>query len=214
MSDTNRYPANPLDPAAQFAEWRRDIERRLAAVEGVPLVGSQMTVKDTDGNVLVEVGKLDDGSYGFELRNSSGTTLFKLTTEGQITPRQYLAWSSNGTTIGFTSASYTEIFRSDFDSLGPRVDYDIQANPLSPMDFKIQCYEYHYGGPSGTPVDVVEQITANGQYHGNFDIPVAGLVDGTDVQGKNMTIRVLGRRTSGANTPTLRLNAPFSNREA
>lgn len=86
MSDTNRYPVNPLDGAAGFAEWRRDMERRLSALEGQPLVGSQMTGKDTSGNTRTIVGDLRDGYYGVATYDANGNEIFRTDERGLRSP--------------------------------------------------------------------------------------------------------------------------------
>lgn len=110
MSDTNRYPANPLDPAAQFAEWRRDIERRLAAVEGVPLVGSQLTGKDTTGATRSVVGNLGDGYYGVATYDANGNELFRTDERGLRAPSIPIPFQPFNTPTGFnvltTSTTY------------------------------------------------------------------------------------------------------------
>jgi hypothetical protein len=167
-------------------------------------------VQDENGNDLVLLGRLDDGSYGIELRNSNGAVVFRITSEGQTFPYAYMAWTSVASSYGFTSAAYTEIFRCDFSSIGPTVYYDVQADPSGgTMDFRIRVTE-----AGGTYVDALEIIDASGQYAGNFGIPPESLVSGTDPQGRQMSVRIEGRRTSGAGTPTLRLNAPLSNTPA
>ena len=166
-----------------------------------------IVIQDAAGNDLVLLGRLDADVYGIEIKNRNGQTVFKVTDQGQTFPYAYIPWSSVAAEYEFTSASYTEIFRNDFSSMGPVVQYDVQANAVSPMDFRIKITE-----AGGTYVDVVEQISASGQYAGEFTIPGACLISGTDPQGRQMSVRIEGRRTSGAGTPTLRLNAPLYNR--
>lgn len=170
----------------------------------------KIVVQDADGNDLVILGRLSEGVYGIEIRNANGQTVFKVSDDGQSIPYAYMPWTSVAATYGFTSATYTEIFRCDFTSMGPRVDYDIQAdNTGGNMDFEITVSEF-----GGTAVTVVEVVGATGQYSSNFAIPASALVSGTDPQGRQMSVRILGRRTSGAGSPTLRLNGPLYNRPA
>ena len=115
MSDTNRYPVNPLDGAAGFAEWRKDIERRLSALEGAPLVGTQMTVKDTGGNVRVLLGLLDDATnYGLQVFDADGVEAVNVSGSGfenpvfqvPIRPAAYAGSGAFITTSGtFTSTT-------------------------------------------------------------------------------------------------------------
>jgi hypothetical protein len=66
-AETDRYDLNPLDGPAQMKEWTREIDRRISALEGAPLVGSNFTAKDLTGAVRVVAGRLPDDTYGMEI---------------------------------------------------------------------------------------------------------------------------------------------------
>lgn len=174
------------------------------------MTGGSIPIRDPNGVTLVTLGLLSDGSYGIQINDVNGQIVYKVTSAGQLAPYQYLVWSSVAATYGTVSATYDELFRFDFSSTGPRVQYDINAdNAGGTMDWKITIAEF-----GAAQVNVVEQIGASGQYAGPFTIPSSALVSGTDVVGRTMSMRLLARRTSGAGTPTLRLNAPAYNRPA
>lgn len=44
----DRYPVNPLDDTAAFAEWQRNVEQRISALEGSPITGT-MRVRGPGG---------------------------------------------------------------------------------------------------------------------------------------------------------------------
>lgn len=170
----------------------------------------KIVVQNADGADVVTLGRLDDGVYGFEIKNAAGQTIFKVTDAGQVFPYAYAPWTSPSATYSFTSASYTEVFRCDFSSMGPMVEYDIQVdNAGGQADVEITVAEF-----GAAAVTVAELLNASGQCPGSFAIPAAALVSGTDPQGRQISVRILARRASGAGTPTLRLNAPIYNRPA
>lgn len=87
MSDQDRYPPPPGDPA-QFAEWMRRMESRLDALEGAPQVGSQVTVTDEIRGLVMQLGALAAGGYGLDIRDADGVQLVAASTvTGLLRPR-------------------------------------------------------------------------------------------------------------------------------
>jgi len=126
MSDRDRYP-EPYDEtgAAGFAEELRALKARVADLEGQPLVGSQMTVKDVDGNVKARLGGLttvggSGKSFGLEFVNQpgtgnwpGGTPYFRVSEEGFEFPYSLMATSDIGQYVGVAVGSFAPIYRAN-----------------------------------------------------------------------------------------------------
>jgi len=177
--------------------------------------------RDASSDPLVYVGQLPDGTHGLMVLNANGRVLFKVTSEGgQIAPSPTLAaqsasgYLSGSASQGFRPGSplgtYVELWRTDFWSVGSKIDYDLSvyANAGN-MTWQILCYEY--GGASSTVAVGPTTETTNTQRSGTFTIPTAGLANGTDPAGRNMTIRVQAKINSGATTADVAVNGPFIN---
>lgn len=96
----DRYPVDPQDPNASFAERLRELERRISELEGARPAGnttiSQGTLRviDADGDEVVGVGLVDEAlqDYGLYVLADAGFPLFKITgDQGQIYPGVELA---------------------------------------------------------------------------------------------------------------------------
>lgn len=216
MSDTNRYPVNPLDGAAGFAEWRRDIERRLSAVEGAPLVGSNVTAFDESGNQLVTVGKLADGSYGIEIQNASGRTIMRVTSDAGQTVPPITPWVAqtgvvsgltNGFRPGTSSATYAATVGVYFWAVGDQVDYRMSAVPNGGnMSWEIGITEWDALTDTALGVEAIvagpTTETATTVRNGTFTIPASCLEAGTgdDPVGRFYKAVVYLKRNSGSTT--------------
>lgn len=206
----------------------KTLEERIQVLESTSrlqtssLRDGTLTLQDQTGTNLVYLGKQPDGTHGIAVLDQNGRILFKVTAEsGQVAPFAFAVPIANGGVIASTAnafrpgthfATFTELWRSDFFSVGDQVDYDIETFPNSGnMDWEIVCYEY--GG--GVPVVVASgNDTATTQHQGTFTIPVAGLsplATSTDVAGRFMTIRVLAKQNSGALSVDVSINGPFTN---
>lgn len=218
MSD-DRYPVNPLDGPARFADELATLKQRISSLEARSGRGMQPVIYDpATGQELVRLGLLSDGSYGLLLHNAAGRTVLRVSNDGTFLPQIPIpmlpnpgASVGNGSTMrpGTTSGTFTELWRGDFWSVGPTIFYDLLAYAnAGDIDWEILCYEN-----GGTPTVAVGPTneTSNMQRSGAFTIPTAGLVSGTDPAGRPMTVRVLVRRNSGANAADMGVNAPCLN---
>lgn len=219
MAD-DRYTPNPLDGPASDAEWRRGIEQRLAEVEARGAYAATLTSIDTDGNELVRIGKLLDGSFGILITDAEGRALFRVdSVSGQTAPFVHpvpvVATTAllSGTTSGFrpgtNSASFVSLWAHEFWSVGDQVDYDLTfyANAGS-MDWRITVHEV--GAPAVVAVGPNTETT-NVQRAGTLTIPATALVSGTDVAGRRMRLDVEVKKNSGTSTVDASLNAPPRN---
>jgi hypothetical protein len=218
----DRYPVDPLNGPANMAQQLRDLERRIGALEGAPLIGSNLTTVDpTSGTNPVIVGKLPDDTYGILIVNENGRVVQQSGTAGFVAPQQAIPMFPNGGASvstsfrpGTTSGSFTELWRGDFWSTAPDVSYDLVVFPnAGNMDWRIRVYEY--GTPAnGTPTVAASGAgeTANIERSGSFTIPSACLVSGTDPVGRRMTIRVEAKRNSGSAQVDVAVAGPPINR--
>jgi len=219
---TDRYEAQPGDDNAQLAERLRHMEEKIAALEGVPLVGSNLTALDAStGNVLVVAGVLPDGKHGFLVQNSNGRILFRVAAEdGQTAPIQYppatpsttglLSGAVNGFRPGTNSASGVSLWACEFWSVGPKIDYNFTAFANGGnMNWAITCNEV--GG--AVLNHAVGSETTNVQRTGTFTISPSVLVAGTgsDPAGRRMRLDFVAAKNSGASTVDIQLNAPPRN---
>lgn len=122
-SSDDRYTMPPLDGPAQFADKLRELERRLEELERGTTSGT-FTAADDDGNDLVYVGALPDGTRGLEIVSAAlGWDLVKMTTEGWLKPHLMAVsidpTASKSTTSATFATQYTTYFGEAF---GPGVE--------------------------------------------------------------------------------------------
>lgn len=194
MGDVNRYETNPLDGPAQMAEWVREIERRVGALEGAPTIGSNLVAKDSDGNPLVSVGTLSDGSRGIEVASETDTwDLFKLTTAGWIKPHFPGVAYDPSASKAVTSATFVETWRVLFgDYLGPGVEVMVTWATGAGTTGELQVVSN--GG--GTTATHALPAASSG-------VAFVRWLHGTPVGAGPFTMSVQARRTAGANNVTI-----------
>jgi hypothetical protein len=213
VGDTMLDPSIPPSVAAVL----RDQERRLRNLENSPQL-TNSSVKDGStkyldaaGNTVVVEGKIGS-AYGIKITNSNGRVIYQATTDGTVLPTQALPMTISGNIRpGTTLATYDELWRSDFYSVGSKVDYDLTAYPnAGNMDFVIYLYER---GTSPFTAFSVTGLTVNTVYSGTLTINPSALIPstGTDPAGRYMTVRVQAKRNSGASTVDIALNGNFTN---
>lgn len=118
----------------------------------------------------------------------------------------------NGSTMrpGTTSGSYTELWRGDFYATGVNITYDITIYPNgSTMDWRLMVYEQGGGTPTSAAGETGQ--TTNAQKAATVAIPTGGLLSGTDPKGRSMTARLEARRTAGATSVDIAMNAAAVN---
>jgi hypothetical protein len=90
-----------------FVRWMRDVERRLAAQERSPQMGNA-AMSDPAGTKRVQIGLLDDDSYGLQVFDENGDTAFKASGVGLTDPGINLPYRQGATPMGpITSGSFT-----------------------------------------------------------------------------------------------------------
>lgn len=213
VGDTVLDPSIPPNIAAII----RDQERRIRNLENSPqltqasIKEGTLTVLDGSSNPAVQLGKVD-GSYGIKVTTPSGAVVYEKLASGLTFPRQALAMTISGNVRpGTTSATYDELWRADFDSIGPSVSYDITAFAnAGNMDLVILLYERT---TSPYTALTISGIAANTQYSGTLTLNSASFIagTGTDPAGRHMTLRVQAKRNSGASTVDVALNGNFVN---
>ena len=213
VGDTVLDPSLPPNIAAVL----RDQDRRIRNLENSPnltnssIKDGTLAVLDSGGNTMVRLGKVDS-SYGIKVTTPTGAVVFEKLASGLTFPRQSLAMTISGNIRpGTTSAAYDELWRADFDSIGPSVNYDLTAFPnAGNMDFVILLYEKT---TSPYTAFTVTALTANTQYSGTLTLNSASFIagTGTDPAGRHMTLRIQAKRNSGASTVDVALNGNFVN---
>ena len=208
-----------LDPSLppNIAAVLRDYERRIRNLENSPqltqasIKDGTLTVLDAAGNTVVMEGKIGS-AYGIKILNSNGRTIYQATNDGVVLPVQALPMTISGNIRpGTNSASFDELWRSDFYSVGSKVDYDFTAFPnAGNMDWIVYLYE-----KTTLPFTAltVTSLAANTQYAGTLTINPSSLIagTGTDPAGRYMTVRVQAKKNSGASTVDIALNGNFVN---
>lgn len=125
MSDDDRYDTNPLDGPAQFAEIIRKLESRIAALEGAPLVGSNLTMVDDHGDVRVRIGRMTAAGggtgtvYGFEGVTQPGNAdwpggfpFLRVSSDGAEYPYISTAWIDPALFKSVTSGTFADVYQS------------------------------------------------------------------------------------------------------
>jgi hypothetical protein len=105
-------------------EALRELERRISELEGAPLVGSQMTVKDLTGTVRGRFGRLADGvSYGLELSDGNGDPRFYVDETGFGLPRATYAVRDPAAVKTVTAGTFTQTWQVVMpQSIGPGIE--------------------------------------------------------------------------------------------
>jgi hypothetical protein len=177
---------------------------------------------DASGRTLVSLGQVPGGAHGIQVANVNGRVLFQVTSEnGQAAPYAFvpaitgvndvISGGASGFRPGTTNAAFTELWRADFYSVGPNVNYDFSFwAAASSMDWRILAFEE----TTGTPTVVASGTeTTNVARQGTFSLPAACLIagTGTDPVGRFMTLRLEAKKNSGASTVDVSQNAPYFN---
>jgi hypothetical protein len=117
-SEVDRYPVNPLDPSARLAEKIEGLERRIRELEGQRFVGSNLIMKDTNGDVRARIGELIGAGgagtrWGFEgvfqpgdANWVGGYPFLRVSDDGAEFPYAINAWADATVAKSITSGSF------------------------------------------------------------------------------------------------------------
>lgn len=121
MAD-DRYPTDPLNGAAAFAEHIRDLERRIAELEAARPLGNTtlqngtFRVVDENGDLRAQIGQIgtaDAPLWGMEVVAQPGTDswpdgkpYFRANENGVQFPYGYSAWLPSGDLKTYTNSSF------------------------------------------------------------------------------------------------------------
>lgn len=159
-----------------------------------------------NGLPAVTVGVLSDGTYGIEILDESGGTVFKVTNSGQSAPYQLIPLGTPSTSVRYdsTSATYETAWVADFWCTGTQLSfyYSLEV-PSGQFSVRVQVSEF--GG--GTTVLQTDTQTASGIYLVEQPMP-AGAV------GSFFRLEVQIKRDSGAATGALGIWSHPVNRPA
>lgn len=208
-------------PPNTDAQWKSDVERRLAALERSPqltnasIKDGHLEVVDADGIVRAKFGRLDvdydgDGEpdWGLAIFTPFGLPAFLVSDVGWVAPGQTtpLAPSLNPDIYFTASATYQEVGRVDFIATSRDWTWDAIANAYSAnMDFRFLA-----AVAGDTPAPIYEQLAAaHAQYSDTFDLPA--LLGDSSLIGRTVTIRLELRLNSGTGPASFRfLTTPIN----
>ena len=208
--------------------YLRELEHRVAVLEtssrlyNSAIREGTLRIQDSSGNPMVTLGKLDDGSYGIIIQNSTPSTLMRVdSVSGQVFPRQLIplvypnsslvSGLTSGMRPGTNSATFVSLYTGRFSSVGNKIDYDITVFPnAGNMDWQIICQEFGVIGDQVIASGSGE--TANVQRTGVATLTAANLTSGSDPAGRQMFITLQARKNSGPSTVDINMNNSMTNR--
>lgn len=197
-----------------------------------PINGSYGLVMFNDtGGATITVGDFSAGNRGFRVKSqlnahpTANQDLFRISEDGWEFPRMQIpltpspggggTYQTGVPQLVTNSGSYVELHRCDFDSVGATISYDLfryVGAGVTTMDWRLRVYEV--GG--GTPQTLASQTGqgSSGQAAGSATIPTSCILSGTDVRGRNMTLRLEALVATGAGYTGIAPATPLQNYDA
>jgi hypothetical protein len=122
-----RYPMPP-----ELHHWMQEIERQIRDLGTAPSL-TRSSISDDDGNLRVRFGELDeDGSFGMQVFDANGDTVFKANDVGLTDPAINLPYRGGQAPIGpITSSAFVLTWET---SLGAVTHDSIQWSSLIATD--------------------------------------------------------------------------------
>lgn len=190
----------PPNGPGQFAAWKRDIERRLENIERSRRLDNasftgRMRGTDDAGLDRIYLGDLGNGSFGIEVRDDSGVTVFRADEGGMQRPSLNMPYRRVEDPISVTSSSFVGTWETGIGSITHRAIRWV-AVILVDAGTSGEVRLHEAGGPSTTSVIPVSAGATVEDTTAVFSWAVAGWTPGPI--DPYVLMQMQARRTGGS----------------